>query len=123
MDFLGNMKEYFESAGGQLGGASVGGLAIDKLKTIKDLFGKFKGFNPSLASTASAIMGVVGTSINMEVDRVDQIMDIYKNANDKGVTVNVNVVIGTNGGGYTNIMIYDISTHKYLSGGRIVHRN
>ncbi len=41
----------------------------------------------------------------------------------KGVTVNVNVVIGTNGGGYTNIMIYDISTHRYLSGGKIVHRN
>lgn len=42
---------------------------------------------------------------------------------NKGVTVNVNVVITTNGGGYTDIKIYDISTHRYLSGGKIVHRN
>lgn len=135
MEFLGTTKEYFDSASDKLGGASISGLAIDNLKTIKEVVEKFKNFNPSLASTASAIMGVVGTSISMESERLGQIMDIYKNASyrydqlhkqnpylNRGVTVNVNSVIGTNGGGYTNISIYDISTHRYLSGGRILHR-
>ncbi|WP_238592919.1 hypothetical protein [Chryseobacterium kwangjuense] len=135
MEFLGNLKDYFDSAGDNLGGAGYGTLAIDNLKTIKDIVDKFKGFNPSLGSVAGAIVGVIGTSIKSEGDRFGQIMDIYKNADyrydqlhkknpmlDKGVTVNINVVIGTNGGGYTNISIYDISTHRYLSGGKIVHR-
>ncbi len=136
MEFLGTMKEYFESAGDHLGGAGYGTFAIDNLKTIKEVIEKFKNYNPSLASAIGFITGTVGTSLNMEGERFDQIMDIYKNASyrydqlhkqdtslNKGVTVNVNVIIGTNGGGYTNIMIYDISTHRYLSGGKIVHRN
>src|SRR5690606_29138267 len=111
MKFLGIMKEYFDSASDKLGGASVSGLAINNLKTIKDVLEKFKGFNPSLSSTVSAVMGVVGTSISMESERSDKIMDIYKTANykydqlhkknpmlDTGVTVNIQVVIGTGGG-------------------------
>ena|GEM_PF-3519042 len=137
MDFLGNLKEYFDSVGDKMEEAGYGTFAIDNLKTIKETVEKFKNFNPSLASVAGAIIGVIGTSVNMEGDRFGQIMDIYKNADyrydqlhkrnpilDKGVTVNVNVVIGTNGGGgYTDIKIYDISTHRYLSGGKIIHRN
>jgi hypothetical protein len=136
MDLLGSMKEYFDSAGDHLGGAGYGTFAIDNLKTIKDVVEKFKNYNPSLGSAVGFIAGTVGISLKMEGDRFGQIMDIYKNAEyrydqlhktnpelHKGVTVNVNVVIGTNGGGYTNIMIYDISTHRYLSGGKIVHRN
>ncbi|MDR6485903.1 RHS repeat-associated protein [Chryseobacterium vietnamense] len=136
MEFLGSMKEYFEAAGDHMGGAGYGTFAIDNLKTIKEVVEKFKNYNPSLSSAAGFITGTVGTSLRMEGDRFGQIMDIYKNASyrydqlhkkntslDKGVTVNVNVVVGTNGGGYTNIMIYDISTHRYLSGGKIFHRN
>ncbi|UFH33305.1 RHS repeat-associated core domain-containing protein [Chryseobacterium sp. C-71] len=137
MEFLGKLKEYFDSVGDKMGGAGYGTFAIDNLKTIKETVEKFKNFNPSLASVVGAITGVIGTSVNMEGDRFSQLMDIYKNADyrydqlhkrnpmlDKGVTVNVNVVIGKNGGGgYTDIKIYDISTHRYLSGGKIIHRN
>ncbi|WP_404985317.1 DUF6443 domain-containing protein [Chryseobacterium sp. M5] len=136
IEFLDNLKEYFDSIGDKMGGAGYGTFAFDNLKTIKDVAEKFKNFNPSLASVAGTITGVVGTSIKMEGDRFGQIMNIYNDADkryeqlhkrnpmlNKGVTVNVNVVITTNGGGYTDIKIYDISTHRYLSGGKIVHRN
>lgn len=75
-----------------------------------------------------------GTAILNESLKLSQILDIYKDANkkyqqihsknpgnSKGVTVNVNVVIGSSGG-YTKMSIYDISTHRYLSRGKIVNR-
>lgn len=134
-EYLETLIEYFDSVSDKLGGASGSGLIIDNIKTVKDLVGKFKDFNPSMKSFMMAQGVVIGTAISNESARMGQVLDIYKGANkkyenlhsgnpgqSKGVTVNVNVVIGTNGGGYTNISIYDISTHRYLNGGQILHR-
>ena len=132
-EYLESLIEYLDSASDKLGGASGSGLVIDNLKTVKDLIGKFKGFNPSVGSAVSLVGLTAGTAISNESSRLGQYLSIYKDANkryqeihsnnpgmSKGVTVNVNVVIGTNGGsGYRIMSIYDISTKRYLSGGLI----
>ncbi|VFB03717.1 RHS repeat-associated core domain [Chryseobacterium taihuense] len=132
-EYLESLIEYLDSASDKLGGASGSGLVIDNLKTVKELVEKFKGFNPSVGSAVSWVGLTAGTAISNESKRLGKYLDIYKVADkryqeihsnnpgmSKGVTINVNVVIGTNGGsGYAIMSIYDISTKRYLSGGQI----
>ncbi|WP_426279340.1 RHS repeat domain-containing protein [Chryseobacterium sp. S-02] len=132
---LSSIIDIFSDLNSAFKGAGISGTVIGNLNTIKDLANDLKSFNPSLASIISIQSMTVGTAFGNEANRMKQFLDIYTDANSKyqnlhkynpslskGVTVNVQVIIGTNGGGYTNLSIYDISTHRYLSGGKIVHR-
>lgn len=100
---------------------------ITGIKSIYDILKDLKKFNPS-----SVPLMATGSVIANESNNFKQILDIYKTAksnygklhkyyphHQKGVTINTTVTI-TNHGNIVKYGIYDIYTHRYLSGGTVL---